>query len=85
MAERLAGWRTMQHKIKIPLANGEVKFVYSASILRVLEENRVMMVEKHGDWFSVSEQCDDYYEVLLTPFQLLALGEEIIQMANRSL
>ena len=48
--------------------------------------NNVIAVEKYEEGnqsgFLVSEQCDNYYDVLLTKEQLLAWAEELRELAN---
>lgn len=52
------------------------------TVLEALEENRVFSVKRQkGGRFRVQEECDRYYAAYLTPEQLRALGQELIEMA----
>ena len=53
------------------------------TVLAGLFDCKIMHIIKHdnGDFY-IEENCDEYYGTVLTKEQLIALGNELIQLAN---
>lgn len=53
-------------------------------IMDALDDNRILHIYKHDDGlnFCINEGCDKYYGGILTPEQLVALGQELIDIAT---
>ena len=52
------------------------------TILDALKENRIFEIERIDGGFEITEGCDQYFRVRLTPEQLKALGEELMALAH---
>lgn len=53
------------------------------TMLGLMKSCRIFSAKPTSDGnFSIIEQCDDYFEVNLTKEQLLALAQELIDLAN---
>lgn len=53
------------------------------TIVEALEYNRVLKIKRSdAGFFIVTEGCDEYFDIALTPEQLTMLGRELIEMAN---
>ena len=52
------------------------------TMLEIMKECRVFTVHKEGDEFEVVECCDEYFGVNLTKDQMLALADEIRNLAK---
>jgi len=53
------------------------------SVTQAFEDNRIVKIEKMPDGrFSVREQCDEWFCADLTPDQLRAWGEELIEISK---
>ena len=58
--------------------------IESDSILGALASERIVAFKKCEDGqFRVRECCDSYFGGLLTKNQMIALGNEIIELANK--
>jgi len=57
-----------------------------STISEALQHNRIVKispVEINGErFFEVNEECDEHFRARLTPEQLLAWGEELIELSQ---
>jgi hypothetical protein len=59
--------------------NGRTEY---PTIFEALEDNRILKIERSDAGFILTEGCDEYFDIALTPEQLTMLGRELIEMAN---
>lgn len=52
------------------------------SMLDACEQFNIFAVREEGGFFFLSEKCDDYYEIKVTPEQLRLLGRELIALTD---
>lgn len=54
------------------------------TMLEILEDCQIFAVSKKGDGFEIIEKCDGYFGVSLNKDQMLALSNEIKDLANNA-
>ena len=74
----------MKHPVRKvkPQYGGDGKVVEFESLLSAASESGVFTVEKHKDGFILTEACDNWHAIILTPDQLRLLGEELIALSK---
>lgn len=75
----------MKHTVNMNLRDktDPHNFIEFNSILEALDEACVFDVEpQNNGTFLIEEKCDRYYNVILTKAQMIALGRELIEMAE---
>jgi hypothetical protein len=53
------------------------------SILKLLSGGRIFSVEKQGDRYVFTEECDNYFEETLSELEFIGLIEELQALLNK--
>ena len=65
-----------------PGLHGGVEIREYDSLLAAANETGVFFVGRHEGGFMLTEQCDGWHKMILTPDQLRLLGEELIALSK---
>jgi len=65
-----------------PQLPGEGEIKEFDTLLAAVNELAVFSVSQHKDGFIITEECDGWHAIILTPEQLRLLGEELIALSK---
>lgn len=72
------------HKIQCYFSGKKEPREYE-TIADALKDQGVVVIVAENGGFEITDGCDLYYSVFLTPPQLAALGEELISMSKQNI
>ena len=62
--------------------NGQYGHTEYKTMLEAMKDNRIFTVDRTDAVFVIREHCDEWFWADLTPDQLRALGQELIDLSN---
>jgi hypothetical protein len=70
----------MKHKLD-PINDSGWETMEGDSISKLLEVNRVLKVQEHGDFIIFTEMCDAHFSLHLTKPQAIRFATELLEVA----